>query len=164
MGELTHLDSEGPARMVDVGDKAATRRVAVAGGWIAMSADALSLLKRGEVAKGDALAVARVAAIAAAKKTADWIPLCHSLPLESVQVDFFVDDELPGVRCEARAATTAKTGVEMEALTAVQAGLLTLYDMLKAADKTMLIGGVCLLKKQGGKSGDFVRPTSAKKD
>lgn len=138
--------------MVDVGDKANTRRRAVAGGRIAMSAAAFANID--ESAKGDVLAVARLAAIGAAKKTAEWIPLCHILPLESVQVDFRL--EKCAVYCEVVVSATAKTGVEMEALTAVQAGLLTIYDMLKAVDKSMLITDIRLLQKSGGKSGDYV--------
>ncbi|MGU9951203.1 MAG: cyclic pyranopterin monophosphate synthase MoaC [Gammaproteobacteria bacterium WSBS_2016_MAG_OTU1] len=157
MNKLTHLDSQGQAHMVDVGDKTPNRRVAIAGGNIRMSVAAFTLLQQGTAAKGDVLATARIAAIMAAKKTAEWIPLCHSLPLESVAVDFTLDDKQCSVYCRATVATTAKTGVEMEALTAVQAGLLTVYDMLKAVDKTMIIGNICLLEKRGGKSGTFIR-------
>lgn len=153
---LTHLDSRGQARMVDVGGKKPTRRTATAAGRIAMSADAFSLLRQKDGApKGDTLAVARIAAISAAKRTAEWIPLCHILPLESVRVRFSEEESEYAVVCQAEVATTAKTGVEMEALVAVQAGLLTIYDMLKSADKGMRIGDIRLLEKRGGKSGKY---------
>jgi cyclic pyranopterin phosphate synthase len=155
--ELSHLDVRGQAQMVDVGEKAVTRRHAVAGGRIRLSVEAFELLAGGNVSKGDVLAVARIAAIQAAKRTAEWIPLCHILPLESVRVEFFLDAQHSLVECEASVTATAKTGVEMEALTAVQAGLLTVYDMMKAVDKGMVIENVRLIKKQGGRSGDFLR-------
>ena len=143
--------------MVDVGGKTITRRTAAAAGRIHMSAAAFALLQDGGAKKGDVLAAARIAAISAAKKTAEWIPLCHILPLESVRVEFAPDEKTNSVECRAETAATAKTGVEMEALTAVQAGLLTLYDMLKSADREMRITDIRLLEKRGGKSGDFVR-------
>ncbi|WP_269746904.1 MULTISPECIES: cyclic pyranopterin monophosphate synthase MoaC [Sphingomonas] len=152
---LTHLDADGSARMVDVGDKTPTRRVAVATGRIAMSPDALSAIRDGLVKKGDVLAVARVAGIMAAKRTSDLIPLCHPLPLTKASVDFAFEED--AIRVTATAATDGKTGVEMEALTATSTALLTIYDMAKAIDKAMVIDGVCLLEKQGGKSGDWVR-------
>ena len=151
--KLSHLDSRGQARMVDVGGKKTTRRTAAAAGRISMSPAAFALLKNQQAEKGDVLAVARIAAIAAAKKTAEWIPLCHILPLESVRVDFALQKN--AVECRAETAATAKTGVEMESLAAVQAGLLTIYDMLKSADRTMRITDIRLLEKSGGKSGDF---------
>lgn len=154
---LTHLDAHGQARMVDVGEKTASRRVAVAEGRITMTETAFALLQEGRASKGEVLAIARVGAIAAAKKTADWIPLCHSLPLDSVRVEFSPDTAATGIVCRATATATAKTGVEMEALTAVQAALLIIYDMMKVADKTMEIGRIRLLEKRGGKSGDFIR-------
>ena len=152
---LTHLDADGSARMVDVGDTTPTRRVAVATGRIAMSPDALSAIRDGLVKKGDVLAVARVAGIMAAKRTSDLIPLCHPLPLTKASVDFAFEED--AIRVTATAATDGKTGVEMEALTATSTALLTIYDMAKAIDKAMVIDGVCLLEKQGGKSGDWVR-------
>ena len=153
MSDLTHLDSAGAARMVDVSGKAVTVREAVATGHIAMSAAALTAIRDGAAAKGDVLAVARIAGIMAAKKTADLIPLCHPLPLNRVAVDFAFDDT--GVTVTATATTEGKTGVEMEAMTAVSVALLTIYDMAKAVDKTMTIGGVRLVSKTGGKSGDW---------
>ena len=153
MSDLTHLDAAGAARMVDVSGKAVTLREAVATGHIAMSAAALIAIRDGAAAKGDVLAVARIAGIMAAKKTADLIPLCHPLPLNRVAVDFAFDDT--GVTVTATATTEGKTGVEMEAMTAVSVALLTIYDMAKAVDKTMTIGGVRLVSKTGGKSGDW---------
>ena len=151
---LTHLDSSGAARMVDVAAKPVTHREAVATGRIAMSAEAAAAIRDGAVAKGDVLAVARVAGIMAAKKTAELIPLCHPLPLTRVTIDLALDDT--SVTATATCTTEAKTGVEMEALTAVQVGLLTIYDMCKAIDRGMTIQGVRVLEKHGGKSGDWV--------
>jgi cyclic pyranopterin phosphate synthase len=151
---LTHLDEAGAARMVDVGGKSETVREAVAEGRITMSAHAAQAIAAGAVAKGDVLAVARVAGIMAAKRTSDLIPLCHPLPLAKVTIDLSVSAD--GVSAVATVATTGRTGVEMEALTAVSTALLTVYDMAKALDKRMEIGGVRLLRKTGGKSGDFV--------
>ncbi|WP_294318922.1 cyclic pyranopterin monophosphate synthase MoaC [uncultured Sphingomonas sp.] len=152
---LTHLDADGSARMVDVGGKVATRRQAIATGRIVMAAEALTAIRDGLVKKGDVLAVARVAGIMAAKRTSDLIPLCHPLPLTKASVEFAF--EADAIRVTATAATDGKTGVEMEALTATSAALLTIYDMAKAIDKAMTIEGVCLLEKQGGKSGDWAR-------
>lgn len=156
MANLTHLDAAGHARMVDVGGKAATQRVAVASGRITMNAAALSAIRDGTVPKGDVLAAARIAGIMAAKKTADLIPLCHPLALDAVTVDFEV--EADAVRVTATASLTGKTGVEMEALTAASVALLTIYDMAKAVDKAMVIDGVRLIEKRGGKSGDWRAP------
>jgi cyclic pyranopterin phosphate synthase len=150
---LTHLDSSGAAHMVNVAAKPVTHREAIATGQITMSREAARAIRDGAVAKGDVLAVARVAGIMAAKKTAELIPLCHPLPLTSVAVDLACDDT--GVTVTATCATDAKTGVEMEALTAASVALLTLYDMAKALDKRMVIEGVRLRRKTGGKSGDF---------
>ncbi len=156
MTELTHLDAEGKARMVDIGGKAETRRVAVASGRIAMSAEALAAIRDGEVPKGDVLATARIAGIMAAKKCADLIPLCHPLALDAVTVEFALEDG--GVRVIASASLSGRTGVEMEAMTACTIALLTVYDMAKAIDKAMVIGEVRLLSKSGGKSGDWTAP------
>ncbi len=152
---LTHLDAEGSAHMVDIGGKAVTQRQAIATGRIIMSAQALTAIRDGLVKKGDVLAVARVAGIMAAKRTSDLIPLCHPLPLTNASIDFTF--EADGIRVTATAATDGKTGVEMEALTAASTALLTIYDMAKAIDKAMVIEGICVLEKQGGKSGDWVR-------
>jgi cyclic pyranopterin phosphate synthase len=153
MAGLTHLDADGAARMVDVGDKPATARVAVAEGRIRMGAATLDAVRAGLVKKGDVLGVARVAGIMAAKRTAELIPLCHPLPLSAVELDLALEED--GIRVTARASTTGQTGVEMEALTAVSVALLTLYDMAKALEKGMAIEGVRLLEKRGGKSGDW---------
>ena len=150
---LTHLDDAGAARMVDVSAKPATAREAVATGRITMSAAALALVRDASAKKGDVLAVARVAGIMAAKRTADLIPLCHPLPLTRVSLALAVTDT--GVEATATCATTGQTGVEMEALTATSVALLTLYDMVKAADKAMVIDGVRLLSKTGGRSGEW---------
>ena len=156
MSGLTHLDSEGNARMVDVGGKAETRRVAIASGLIRMSAEALAAIRDGEVPKGDVLAAARIAGIMAAKKTAELIPLCHPLALDAVTVDFAFEDA--ALRATATASLSGRTGVEMEAMTAVSVALLTIYDMAKAVDKGMVIDGVRLIEKRGGKSGDWRAP------
>ncbi len=156
MAELTHLDAAGHARMVDVGGKPETQRVAVASGRITMNAAALAAIRDGTVPKGDVLAAARIAGIMAAKKTAELIPLCHPLALDAVTVDFAV--EADGVRVTAAASLTGRTGVEMEALTAASVALLTVYDMAKAIDKGMVIEGVRLIEKRGGKSGDWFAP------
>ncbi|MFL0414126.1 cyclic pyranopterin monophosphate synthase MoaC [uncultured Sphingomonas sp.] len=153
MSGLTHLDDAGAARMVDVGGKSETVREAVAEGRIIMSAEAAQAIADGAVAKGDVLAVARVAGIMAAKRTSELIPLCHPLPLTKVSIDLTVQPE--GVVATATVATAGRTGVEMEALTAVSTALLTVYDMAKALDKRMTIEGIRLLRKTGGKSGDF---------
>ena len=156
MNKLTHLDESGKARMVDVGAKQPTQREAVASGRIRMSPDALAAIRDGQVPKGDVLAAARIAGIMAAKKTAELIPLCHPLALDSVTLDFTL--EADGVRATASARLTGKTGVEMEALTATSVALLTIYDMAKAIDKGMIIDGVRLIAKRGGKSGDWTAP------
>jgi cyclic pyranopterin phosphate synthase len=154
--KLTHFDERGAARMVDVGGKAETRRVATATGTIRMLPQTLALVKSGTAKKGDVLGVARIAAIQAAKRTSELIPLCHAVALTSVVVDFTIDEKDSRVECRATVECTAKTGVEMEALTAVQVGLLTVYDMCKAVDRGMTIEGVRLLEKHGGKSGSYV--------
>ena len=156
MSKLTHLDEAGAAHMVDVSAKDVTRREARAAGHIAMSADALAAIRDGALAKGDALAVARIAGIMAAKRTPDLIPLCHPLPIASVSIDLAVREA--GIDCTATVVTTGKTGVEMEALTAVSTALLTLYDMAKAIDRGMTIGPIRLLAKSGGRSGDWRAP------
>lgn len=154
---LTHLNRRGEAHMVDVGGKAATRRRAVAEGFIAMQAATLKLIVSGGHRKGDVLAVARVAGIQAAKKTAELIPLCHPIALTRMEVELTPDTRGRKVRCRATAETTGPTGVEMEALTAVQVALLTVYDMCKAVDRGMIIGGVGLLEKSGGRTGKWTR-------
>lgn len=161
MTELSHFNADGEAHMVDVGAKAETERVAVACGCIRMEAQTLARIVAGEQAKGDVLAVARLAGIMAAKRTADLIPLCHPLPLTAVEVDWQIDEPGQCVHCTARAETRGRTGVEMEALTAVQIALLTVYDMCKAADRGMTIDRVRLLEKRGGKSGHWQRDESA---
>ncbi|WBO23665.1 cyclic pyranopterin monophosphate synthase MoaC [Sphingomonas abietis] len=153
MTGLTHLDADGAARMVDVSAKSVTAREATAGGHIAMSSAAARAIRDGAVKKGDVLAVARVAGIMAAKRTADLIPLCHPLPISGVTLDLVVEDE--GVTATATVRTTHTTGVEMEAMTAVSVALLTVYDMAKALDRRMTIGAVRLLAKSGGRSGDW---------
>lgn len=153
MTELTHLGEDGAARMVDVSDKAVTAREAVASGRISMSTDAAAAIRAGAVKKGDVLAVARVAAIMAAKQTSSLVPLCHPLPLSAVEIALDLDNT--GVTATATARTSGQTGVEMEALTAVSVALLTVYDMVKALDRTMVIGDIRLLAKSGGKSGDW---------
>lgn len=151
---LTHLDDSGTARMVNVGAKSSTERMARAGGVITMSADALAAIKAGNAPKGDVLGAARIAAIMAAKKTGELIPLCHPLSLDAVDVEFAFEDT--GVRVIATASLTGKTGVEMEAMVAASTALLTIYDMAKALDKGMVIGEIKLLEKLGGKSGHWV--------
>jgi cyclic pyranopterin phosphate synthase len=158
---LTHFDAAGAAHMVDVGAKDETHRVAVAAGRIRMLPETLRLIAAGEAHKGDVLGVARVAAIQGAKRTSELVPLCHPLALTRVAVDFSLDPALPGVECTARVETHGRTGVEMEALTAVQVGLLTIYDMCKAADRGMVMEGIRVLEKHGGKSGDWVADPSA---
>jgi cyclic pyranopterin phosphate synthase len=153
---LTHFDAAGHAHMVDIGDKAVTHRVAVARGTIRMKPETLALVKAGTAKKGDVIGIARIAAIQGAKRTADLIPLCHPIPITRVAVDFEIDDAASVVHCTATVQCDGKTGVEMEALTAVQVGLLTIYDMCKAADRGMTMTDVRLLEKHGGKSGSFV--------
>ena len=165
---LTHFRNDGAAHMVDVGAKDETHRVAVAEGRIEMRPETLRLIREGEHDKGDVLGVARIAAIQAAKRTAELIPLCHPVPLTRIEVDLEAaagegDAGADAVRCRARAETVGRTGVEMEALTAVQVGLLTIYDMCKAADRGMTIAGVRLLEKSGGRSGHW-RAAAAEED
>lgn len=165
---LTHFRNDGAAHMVDVGAKDETHRVAVAEGRIEMRPETLRLIREGEHDKGDVLGVARIAAIQAAKRTAELIPLCHPLPLTRIEVDLEAaagdgDAGADAVRCRARAETVGRTGVEMEALTAVQVGLLTIYDMCKAADRGMTIAGVRLVEKSGGRSGHW-RAAAAEED
>jgi cyclic pyranopterin monophosphate synthase len=154
---LTHVDESGKARMVDVSSKPDTERMARARGTIRMRVETLAAIRGNQIAKGDVLAVARVAGVMAAKRTADLVPLCHPLPLHDVQVDFEFDEVLPGIHTEAVAKTVGKTGVEMEALTAVMVALLTIYDMAKAIDRGMAISDISLLQKSGGLSGDWSR-------
>jgi cyclic pyranopterin phosphate synthase len=156
MTPLTHFDTTGQAHMVDVGDKPVTRRVAIAAGRITMQPATFELVAGGTAKKGDVLGVARIAAIQAAKRTSELIPLCHPLSITKVAVDFTLDAAAHSVECRAQVETSGQTGVEMEALTAVQIGLLTIYDMCKAVDRGMEIGGVRLLEKHGGKSGSWV--------
>jgi cyclic pyranopterin phosphate synthase len=155
---LSHLDDSGAARMVDVGQKPDTERVAVAGGEVVMQADTLRLIREGAIKKGDVLMVARLAGIMAAKRTAELIPLCHPLPLTHIDVALTLDEAASRVVIQASARTVGKTGVEMEALTAVSVAALTLYDMAKAVDRGMHIQNIRLLEKHGGKSGDYIAP------
>ncbi len=155
--QLTHLNAAGEAHMVDVSDKAVTKRVALASGSITMNEAAFTALVEEKVSKGNVLGIARIAAIQGAKKTADLIPLCHPLPLTKVNVEFELVEAERKVVAEVEVSTNGVTGVEMEALTATSVALLTVYDMLKAIDKRMEISAIALLRKQGGKSGDFVR-------
>ena len=155
---LTHFDAAGQAHMVDVAAKGETRRTARATGTIRMLQATLALIAAGSAAKGDVLGVARIAAIQAAKRTAELIPLCHPLPITRVAIEFEIDATTSSVRCTAQVETLGRTGVEMEALTAVQIGLLTIYDMCKAADRGMVMGEIRVLEKHGGKSGDWVAP------
>jgi cyclic pyranopterin phosphate synthase len=152
---LTHFDGSGHAHMVDVSEKAVTARVAVAEGHIKMAPQTFEIVSEGRAKKGDVLSVARLAGIMGAKKTPELIPLCHPLPVTKVAVDLRLDPDLPGVRIEATVKTTGQTGVEMEALTAVSTAALTVYDMVKAVDKAMEIGGVRVTLKDGGKSGRY---------
>lgn len=152
---LTHFDQKGDAHMVDVSEKAVTARIAVAEGHIKMAQETFDVISEGRAKKGDVLSVARLAGIMGAKKTAELIPLCHPLPITKVAVDLTLDPDLPGVRVEGTVKTTGQTGVEMEALTAVSTACLTVYDMAKAVDKAMEIGGIRVLLKDGGKSGRY---------
>jgi cyclic pyranopterin monophosphate synthase len=156
MSELTHFNAQGHAHMVDIGDKAHSKRVAIAEGRIHMQAATLQTILQGNAKKGDVLGIARIAAIQASKKTSDLIPLCHPLSLSRVDVSFVADEVNHCVVCRVQCETTGQTGVEMEALTAVQVGLLTIYDMCKAVDRGMTMDGIRLLEKHGGKSGDWV--------
>lgn len=155
MSRLTHLDQKGEAHMVDVGDKAETVRVAIAEGHVVMQAETLAIVRDGEAKKGDVLGTARLAGIMAAKRAHELIPLCHPLLLSKISVDLSIDEALPGVRVRAEVKLTGKTGVEMEALTAVSVACLTVYDMVKAVDRAMHIEGVRLVHKSGGKSGTY---------
>lgn len=157
MSDLSHIDDTGQARMVDVTAKATTDRFARATGVIRMKPETLAAIQRNSLAKGDVISVAKVAGIMAAKRTAELIPLCHPLPLTDVQVNLTPDETLPGLRAEAAVKTTGKTGVEMEAITAVAVSLVTVYDMAKAVDKEMQITDICLLEKTGGRSGHWQR-------
>lgn len=159
-GGLTHLDASGEANMVDVGSKAETLREATAEGHVRMKPETLAAILAGDAKKGDVIGTARLAGIMAAKKTADLIPLCHPLPISKVSVQIAEDDALPGLRVSATVRLTGRTGVEMEALTAVSVACLTIYDMAKAIEKGMEIGGVRLVAKSGGKSGDYRREES----
>jgi cyclic pyranopterin phosphate synthase len=157
MSDLTHVDDTGRARMVDISGKAPTARLARAAGTIRMRPETLKAIRDNQMAKGDVLAVARIAGIMGGKRTADLIPLCHPISLTDLQVQLTVDETLPGVRAEATARTIGPTGVEMEALVAVSVSLVTIYDMAKGVDKGMEIGQISLIEKRGGKSGDWVR-------
>ncbi|MGE8493369.1 cyclic pyranopterin monophosphate synthase MoaC [Comamonas sp.] len=156
MTELTHFDAQGQAHMVDVGAKPNTHRIAIAEGFITMQPATLDIIAAGTAKKGDVLGIARIAGIMAAKKTSELIPLCHPIALTKVSVEFEVLAAQQAIRCHTRTETVGPTGVEMEALAATQIALLTIYDMCKAVDKAMVIGGVRLLEKQGGKSGTYV--------
>ena len=156
MNPLTHFDNSGQAHMVDVGDKPVSKRIALASGIITMLPATLKLILQGDAKKGDVLGIARIAAIQASKKTSDLIPLCHPISLTKVSITFKIDEKNTQITFTAQCETTGQTGVEMEALTAVSVGLLTIYDMCKAADRGMIIGEIKLLQKQGGKSGDWL--------
>ncbi len=155
MSGLTHFDGKGDAHMVDVSEKDVTARIAVASGAVRMASETLAMITEGRAKKGDVLGVARLAGIMGAKKTADLVPLCHPLPVTKVSVELTPDEDLPGVRIEATVKTTGQTGVEMEALTAVSVAGLTLYDMVKAVDKAMVIEAIRVELKDGGKSGRY---------
>lgn len=155
---LTHFDDKGSAHMVDVSGKATTDRIAIAGAWIRMKRETFDIISEGRAKKGDVIGVARLAGIMGAKRTADLIPLCHPLPITSVSVDLEPDADLPGLRITATVKTTGQTGVEMEALTAASTCALTVYDMAKAVDKGMEIGGLHVVLKDGGKSGRYEAP------
>lgn len=154
--ELTHLDNKGTARMVDVGDKPDSERTAVAGGAVYMQPETLRLIRDGALKKGDVLTIARIAGIMAAKRTSELIPLCHPIPLTKIDLDLSLDEDANAVRLQATARTVGKTGVEMEALTAVSVAALTIYDMAKAVDRGMRLGDIRLLEKRGGVHGDYV--------
>jgi cyclic pyranopterin monophosphate synthase len=154
--KLTHLDEQGRADMVDVGDKPNTDRIAIAEGAIYVQAETLRLIKDGNMKKGDVLTVARIAGIMAAKKTPDLIPLCHPVPISKIGIDLWLDEDQNAIRIQAQARTLGKTGIEMEVLTAVSITALTIYDMAKAVDRTMRIGDIRLLEKRGGMRGDYV--------
>lgn len=154
--KLSHIDEHGHARMVDISQKPDTSRIAIAKGEIVMRLETLNLIESRSMGKGDVLSVAQVAGMMAAKKTSDLIPLCHPLPLNQISVEFKLDEALPGIYIAASAKTTGKTGVEMEALTAVAVSALTIYDMAKAVEKTMIIQNIRLVEKHGGRSGDVI--------
>ena len=158
MSDLSHIDDQGRARMVDVSHKEITARMARAVGSIRMQPETLAAIRENAIAKGDVLGVARLAGIMAAKRTSDLIPLCHPLPLTDVSIDIALDDALPGLRVEATARTAAQTGVEMEAIVAVSVTLITVYDMAKAVDRSMVIGEISLAEKVGGRSGHWLKP------
>jgi len=158
MSRISHLDEAGRARMVDVSDKQPTRRVAIASGWLRCRPETLEQVRAGTAPKGAVVQTAELAGVMAAKRTAELIPLCHPLPLTKAAVTIELDEALPGFRVEAEARTHGVTGVEMEALTAVSVACLTLFDMLKAIDRTMTIGGIEVVAKRGGQSGDWARP------
>lgn len=162
--QLSHTDPDGAARMVDVTDKRATRRTAVASGSIRMTARTLDAIMSNALAKGDVLNVARIAGIMAAKRTSDLIPLCHPVALTHVDVEFTPDQDIPGLRCEATAVTLSQTGVEMEAILAVAVALTTIYDMAKSADRAMVMGDIRLEYKSGGRSGEYRRETAPAND
>jgi len=157
MSKLTHFGAEGEARMVDVGDKQITQREAVAAGTIVMQPETLAQIREGGHKKGDVLGIARIAGIMAAKKTSDLIPLCHPIPITAIDLSFEIDQDAHAVHCQASVQTRAQTGIEMEALVAVNTALLTIYDMCKAMDRGMILNNIRLLKKSGGKSGDWRR-------
>lgn len=154
--KLSHVDESGRARMVDISNKPDTPRIAIAKGEVVMRPETLALIESGSMGKGDVLSVAQVAGVMAAKRTSDLIPLCHPLPLNQISVEFELDESLPGVKIVASVKTLGKTGVEMEALTAVAVSALTIYDMAKAVEKTLLIQNIRLVEKHGGQSGDVV--------
>lgn len=156
MSSLTHFDNQGQAHMVDIGNKSDTERIAIAQGSIRMKPETLQLIMQGDAKKGDVLGIARIAAIQASKQTANLIPLCHPISLTKVGVEFEIDSKANTIHCKVTAQCTGKTGVEMEALTATSVALLTIYDMIKAADKSMVISEIKLLEKQGGKSGHWI--------
>lgn len=155
MSKLTHFNDQGAAHMVDIGEKSITHRLAIASGSISMQSETLALIKAGSHKKGDVLGIARIAGIMAAKRTSELIPLCHPLTLTHINIDLSTNEEANSVHCECRTETDGKTGVEMEALTAVQVTLLTIYDMCKAVDRAMIMSDIKLLKKSGGKSGSW---------
>ena len=160
--ELSHLDANGKARMVDVSEKSDTVRTAIARGEVLMKPETLALIRAGAMKKGDVLTVAQIAGIQAAKRTSELIPLCHPLPLSHIEVELELDDALPGVIITATTRVTGKTGVEMEALTAVSVAALTVYDMAKAVEKTMVIQNIRLIEKHGGRSGDIINESLGK--
>ena len=164
MADLTHLSGDGSANMVDVGDKAVTTRTATASGAVIMAAETLAMIRAGDAKKGDVIGMARLAGIMAAKRTHEFIPLCHPLALSTISVEITVDDALPGLRVTATARVDGKTGVEMEALTAVSLACLTIYDMAKAVDRGMRITDITLKAKAGGRSGDWHAPDTGDND